>query len=176
QLEGEKTLNYYDITKGCTLHLVLNLLGGGNVVSFLSTNFLEPSFDYDFTNIDDKNATFTRGNVLYQRPCGWRRFALKVSGKYDNGNDGWLGTDANAWPVSYHGTSKNNSKSISEEGFLLSKGLHFAYGHGIYSSPEMGVAQRFAKEFEYDGDKYLVVIQNRVNPVDLQKIPKDRTK
>ncbi|CAG8808467.1 25983_t:CDS:2, partial [Racocetra persica] len=176
QLEGERTLISYDITRRCTLHLVLNLIGGGNVVSYLSTDFLAPNFDFDFTIIDDKNSTFTRGNVLYRRPCGWRRFALKVSGNYDNSNDGWLGTDTNAWPVSYHGTSKNNSKSISEEGYLLSKGKRFAYGHGIYSSPEVGVARLYAKEFDYNGDKYLVVIQNRVNPVDLQKIPKDITR
>ncbi|CAG8668179.1 10468_t:CDS:1 [Cetraspora pellucida] len=171
QLEGEKTVNYYDITKGCTLHLVLNLLGGGVVISYLSTDFLDPSYDCDFTNVNDQSATFTRGGADYRRPCGWRRFALKVLGKYDNGNNGWLGTDANAWPVSYHGTSKQNSRSISEDGYLLSKGLRFAYGHGIYSSPQVDIAKGFAKEFEHDGDKYLVVIQNRVSPVNLQKIP-----
>ncbi|RHZ75644.1 hypothetical protein Glove_212g69 [Diversispora epigaea] len=45
------------------------------------------------------------GGIQYQRPCGWRRFAVKVSGKYDD--DKWLGTDKNSWPVSYHGTAKN---------------------------------------------------------------------
>ena len=28
---------------------------------------------------------------------------MKVSGKYDNGNDDWLSTDDNGWPVAYHG-------------------------------------------------------------------------
>ncbi|CAG8548767.1 7228_t:CDS:2, partial [Cetraspora pellucida] len=122
QLEGEKTVNYYDITRGCTLHLVLNLLGGGGVISYLS--------------------------VDYRRPCGWRRFALKVLGKYDNGNDGWLGTDANAWM------------------YLIMV---------LVNKIQVDVAKGYAKEFEYDGDKYLVVIQNRVSPVNLQKIPRATT-
>ena len=30
---------------------------------------------------------------------------MNVSNKYDNGNDDWLSTDDNAWPVAYHGLS-----------------------------------------------------------------------
>ncbi|CAG8474659.1 13181_t:CDS:2 [Dentiscutata heterogama] len=175
-LDGRrKTLIDYDITRGCTLHLTLNLYGGGNIISYLSTNFLAPKYNFDFTNIDDKDQVYTRGGVQYQRPCGWQRFALRVTGKYDNDNYGWLGTDANAWPVSYHGTSKNNSKSIAEQGYLLSKGRRFKHGYGIYSTPEINIAKLYAKKFEFCGDNFLVVIQNRVNPKDLQKIPKDIT-
>ncbi|CAG8530596.1 11382_t:CDS:2 [Diversispora eburnea] len=32
-----------------------------------------------------------------------------ISRKYDNGDDTWLGIDKNSWPVSYHGTAKNNT-------------------------------------------------------------------
>jgi len=38
--------------------------------------------------------------------------------------------------VSYHGTARNNCKSIAEEGYLLCKGRRFAFGHGIYSNPD----------------------------------------
>ncbi|CAG8719885.1 36050_t:CDS:1 [Racocetra persica] len=174
-LEGEKTLFHYGIIKRCTLHLVSNLNGGGSIISYLSSDFLDTEFDFDFTNIDDKDETFTRGGVEYLRPCGWRRFALKVTGKYDNGNDEWLGTDTNAWPVSYHGTSKHNSKLIAEEGYLLSKGKNFVHGRGIYSTPDVNVAELYAKEFVHGEDKYLVIIQNRVNPKGLRKIPKEKT-
>ena len=45
-----------------------------------------------------------RGGMPYiQPPKGWIRKGLKVSGVYDNGDDSWLGTDDNAWPVVYHG-------------------------------------------------------------------------
>ncbi|RIB27168.1 hypothetical protein C2G38_2137941 [Gigaspora rosea] len=127
----------------------------------------------DEISMTSKLFVYTRGSVQYQKPCGWKRFALKVSGKYDNGNNRWLGTDANAWPVSYHGTNKNNSKSIAEEGFLLSKGKRFAYGHGIYS---ISVAKLYASQFTFEGNNFLVVLQNRVNFKDLQKIPKYTTK
>lgn len=55
-----------------------------------------------------------RGYIKYKRPCGWKRLALKVTGKYDNGDDKWLGTNKDAWPVSYHGTTKHNAKSIAK--------------------------------------------------------------
>ncbi|RGB37535.1 hypothetical protein C1646_756777 [Rhizophagus diaphanus] len=67
-----------------------------------------------------------RGNYEYKRLCGWRRFALNVLNKYDDNN--WLGVDKRndssssvrgEWPVSYHGTAKDNCKSIAEDGYLL---------------------------------------------------------
>ena len=45
-----------------------------------------------------------RGKEKYvQPPRGWVRKGLNVLKKYDNGNDGWLSTDDNSWPVAYHG-------------------------------------------------------------------------
>ncbi|CAG8739299.1 4526_t:CDS:2 [Gigaspora rosea] len=173
---GEKTLFYYGVIKGCTLHLVSNLGGGGKIISYLSTDILDQRHNYDFSNVDDKDKTFTRGGVEYRRPCGWSRIALKVTGKYDNGNDEWLGKDINAWPVSYHGTNIYSAKLITEEGYLLSKGKRFAYGHGIYSTPDVNVAKLYANELVYRGDKIQVVLQNRVNPKNLKKISKTKTK
>ncbi|CAG8735793.1 14754_t:CDS:2, partial [Gigaspora margarita] len=159
-LEGEKTLFYYGVIKGSTLHLVSNLGGGGKIISYLSTDFLDPRHNYGFSNVDDKDKTFTRGGV--------DRIALKVTGKYDNGNDEWLGTDINAWPVSYHGTNMYSAKLIAEE--------EIVYGRGIYSTPDMNVAELYTNEFVYRGDKIQVVIQNRVNPKNLKKISKTKTK
>ncbi|CAG8446186.1 2220_t:CDS:1 [Dentiscutata heterogama] len=112
-----------------------------------------------------------RGNVQYKRPYGWNRIALRVAGKYDNGDDKWLGNNNEAWAVSYHGTAKHNAKSISEDGYLLSRGRRFAYGYGIYSTPNMHIAEQYAQAFEYQGNSYVIVFQNRVNPVSLKRFP-----
>lgn len=40
--------------------------------------FFHPRHDYDFTNRKD-TLTFWRGDEKYERPCGYKRFGLKVS-------------------------------------------------------------------------------------------------
>src|SRR3984957_16445996 len=42
------------------------------------------SYDYDFTNIDDRGKCFTRASIEYRRPCGWKRYAIQVVGKYED--------------------------------------------------------------------------------------------
>jgi hypothetical protein len=54
-----------------------------------------------FTNIDDTGQKFMRGGLEYKRPCGWRRYALKVDDKY--GDCKWLG---------YQGNSNNNTEWV----------------------------------------------------------------
>ncbi|CAG8814955.1 22378_t:CDS:2, partial [Dentiscutata erythropus] len=53
---------------------------------------LDPRHHHDFTNSNDRGKIYMQGG-----------------GKYDNGDDTWLGIDKNSWPVSYHGTAKNNT-------------------------------------------------------------------
>lgn len=38
----------------------------------------DPGYDHDFTNVKDSE-TYYRGGEKYERPCGYKRFALKVS-------------------------------------------------------------------------------------------------
>ncbi|CAG8547680.1 1232_t:CDS:2, partial [Dentiscutata heterogama] len=167
--DGNALCDYYGMRYESVLQLALQDRG---VISYFSSDSLDPQWNYDFTNVNDNGATHMRGGILYKRPCGWRRFALKVTNRYDNGDNKWLGTDNMAWPVSYHGTSEHNGKSIADEGFLLSKGNQFDFRHGIYSSPDVNLAEKYAHEFDYEGVKYVTIIQNRVNPTNLQKIPK----
>ena len=57
----------------------------------------------------------------------------------------------------------------------MSKCKRFAFGHGIYSTPDIDVASKYATKFTYGGDDYQVIIQNRVNPNNLVRIPTERT-
>ncbi|XP_053274716.1 uncharacterized protein LOC128436850 [Pleuronectes platessa] len=130
--------------------------------------FFDPKYHYDFTKRTDKKIYY-RGGEKYERPCGWQRFALKVLDKY-HGNT-WLGNRScrtqscpGEWPVSYHGTSKKGADCIIEDHY--EPGPRHVFGRGIYSTPDIGEASRYAKTFtsKKNGKKYKVVLQNRVNP------------
>ncbi|XP_022620246.1 uncharacterized protein LOC111235950 [Seriola dumerili] len=144
-------------TKELELHIKIN-----------EEEFFDPGFDYDFTHLTDTQ-TYWRGGEKYERPCGFKRFALKVLGKYDD--DTWLGTSYRSteslegeWPVSYHGTSEEGAKGIIEGHYKV--GDVNAYGDGIYSTPDISVAKQYAKTFTSKNDKksYKVILQNRINP------------
>lgn len=136
-------------------------------------DFFDPKFDFDFTNMSEsKSDECKRGDEPYKRPYGWMRFALKVRDKYPDGN-AWLGTDGwrsrsvpGEWPVSYHGTGLEGAQGIIQTHFKA--GDSQAYGRGIYSSPDITVAEEYAKSKKFtsqkNGKTYKVIMQNRVNP------------
>jgi len=83
QLEdGNKLCDYYGMRYESKLQLAFH---DRDVISYFSSDSLDPQWNYDFTNVSDNGATHMRGGILYKRPCGWRRFALKVVNRYDNG-------------------------------------------------------------------------------------------
>ncbi|CAJ0850726.1 5295_t:CDS:2 [Entrophospora sp. SA101] len=135
---------------------------------------LDPKFDFDFTSVRDTGLTFMRGNFQYRRPCGWNRIALQVTNKYEDNK--WLGgvthkfryaSEADEWPVSYHGTGTFNGKTMAQDAYEHSAGKNFPYSTGIYSTPDINVAVRYAEKFVHNGAEYRVVFQNRVNPATL---------
>lgn len=138
---------------------------------FDEEDFFDPAYDYDFTNLSD-SAECTRGDELYERPEGWYRMALRVKGKYPDG-DTWLGTRGwrkhsvpGEWPVSFHGTSVDGARGIIRKHYRAGK--RAMYGRGIYSTPNILVAEKedFAETFtsKKTGKSYKVIIQNRINP------------
>lgn len=134
-------------------------------------DFFDPDYDCDFTHLADSTEC-TRGDELYERPTGWYRMALRVKSKYPDG-DTWLGTKGwrshsvpGEWPVSYHGTSLNGAKGIIRSHYKAGEGA--IYGRGIYSTPDINVAEReeYAQTFtsKTTGKSYKVILQNRINP------------
>ena len=164
-LEDGKSLNEYRIKANSTIHLSVKGRGGSKKpLFFIDSTYLNPCWDFDFTNISDGSQQFTRGGYPYYRPCGWNRIAIKVLGKFQD--DIWLGQTGGGskgeWAVTYHGTNSNVFNNIANEGYIV--GNRAAYGRGVYSSPKIDVATGFASRFTFDGINYKAVFQNRANP------------
>ncbi|CAF4090916.1 unnamed protein product [Adineta steineri] len=175
EIDDGHLLSEYDIQDSGEIYVVRLRLDKPDDTLILDENSWDKQYDYDFTNIDDKGKHFTRGGIEYRRPCGWKRFAIKVGGKYEN--EIWLGSNnsPDEWPVSYHGTKHDAAKSIAQTGYDLTKGKRFTFGRGVYSTPNINIAKAYAPIFTCNGEQYYVVLQNRVNPKTLIKVNDDKT-
>lgn len=146
----------------------------------INSQLFDSKYDRDFTKLTDSSQPLSRGGRSYNRPWGWKRYAFSVLGKF--GDDDWIGANQprknecasveGEWPVSYHGTSYHNGLSIAKEGYQLSKCVRQFFGRGIYTTPDIGVAALYAQDFEYKGEVFQIVLQNRVNPNSLNVIEK----
>ena len=153
-----------------TLHLISRLRGDGESVFSLDEKFLDLKYNFNFSKLKDDGKQYIRGGRKYIRPYGWNRVALNVKDKYEDtewigglrGTNRTKGVDKE-WPVTYHGTSDTFAKQIVSSGYDLNKGKRFQYGRGIYSTPDPAVAEDYATAFEFEGQKYKVMLQNRVN-------------
>jgi hypothetical protein len=111
----------------------------------IDISFFNPSFNRDFSVYENCPKDELRGGYAYNPPEGWYRYSLNVTGKYDNGNNTWLGMNniPGEWCVAYHGTAHQNIKSISSS--ALRVGGNNAYGRGIYCSPLVSVAEGYCR-------------------------------
>ena len=145
---------------------------GGGPDFQLDPDELDPSYNYDFTNVSDDGKTYMRGGKPYKRPYGWKRYAVKALNVYESNT--WLGPNGmrteqaqGEWPVSYHGTTLEAAKGIMNIGYKKGDRQRFENlcGKAVYSSPSLDmVAKVYASEFEHNGNTWKVVLQIRVNP------------
>ncbi|RIB04049.1 hypothetical protein C2G38_2285454 [Gigaspora rosea] len=112
-LEDHRTLEYYKIKQNDTIHVSRRIIGGAFDYFVLTNDYLDPRYDNDFSNQRD-GPTLKRGNEPYKPPYGWNRIAINIK-RY--GDNKWLGTDNNSWPVSFHGISKD----AAENGLIFQK-------------------------------------------------------
>lgn len=173
-LPGDRGLRESQLYKASKLKITVGMQQCGKGILGLDIKQLAPEYDYDFTHRRDRGGLYIRGGEKYHRPYGWYRHALHVIGVYED--DTWLGGDGirkhsshGEWPVSYHGTSESSGKSIAARGYDVSMGKRLAFGKGIYTSPSIQEASKYATQFRHEGITYQIVFQNRVNPTNLKK-------
>lgn len=148
---------------------------------YIPDSAYDPQYDYDFSNHYSLAEKCTRGGYPYKRPSGWNRKAVRVIGKYEDnvwlGKKGWRDESSpGEWWVSYHGTKRENVPGIVANGYDPGKSKRQKYGEGIYSTPDIKVAEYYATEFNYKGKSYKCILQNRVNPKNTETIESDMRK
>ena len=148
---SDATVESYDIRNESVLHLVVRHQGPKKLM--FDVKHLEPTANGDFRTMDDSGKEFERGNQSYERPIGFFRYALKVLRVFPPNNH-WLRckNDPGEWMVTYHGI--NVPPEVQKE---------FFQAGGIYTTQSFTEAEQFATRFTHNGQKYLILIQNRVN-------------
>lgn len=133
----------------------------------------EVMFDFrysqDFRTIKDSGKKLSRGGHEYTIPCGWKRFAVNVKGRFDNGNNNWLREDNSGWAVAYHGTEGKNLPGILSTGFRVGPRQKFekTVGSGVYCTYDLDLASKYAPWNKLSGDsahETQMVLQMRVKP------------
>ena len=144
----------------------------------LSTEMMEPKYD-NYLKWAPKGEK--RGGEIYDSPIGWMGFGLKVLGKYDNGDNKWIGMKniPGEFPVAYHGVGRackpfDIVNKIVDNGFVAGAGQQYANYEdkrhpgqkclqGAYFTPIIDEAARYAGSGDVLDKKYKVVFMCRVN-------------
>jgi hypothetical protein len=133
-----------------------------------------------------------RGGEEYIPPFGWTGYGLKVYDVY--GDNTWIGMNncKGEWCVAYHGVARNEPDKekvslytglIAKKGFKPSTWGKATYdedkkhpgkkcGLGVYCSPDISYAERYAGITEFNGENYKCALMLRVNP---EKIRQSKT-
>ncbi|CAI2176530.1 10307_t:CDS:2, partial [Funneliformis geosporum] len=149
-LLNSKRLGDYDISHDNVIYLEVR--GSLDSIKFLNSDFLN-----SIHHLDEKHHKKLQGR------CDWKRIPLTPSSTEKH-------SIYKTWPYSYHGTSTRKSKTIADAGLIHSKRHKFNFGHGIYTTPDINLASLYSHTFIYNGSKYLILLQNRVNPKTLVRL------
>ncbi|KAH7726880.1 hypothetical protein AAVH_05767 [Aphelenchoides avenae] len=167
QMSDSSTLLDYNVADKSTLQLLLRFKGSDFFFYYTDPYFLHARFDYDFSDVLYDNEVFYRGGKQYHRPLGSKRYAIRVLGQYED--DKWLGeggmrtaSSADEWPVAYHGSMESRSGPIVQNG-----------GVGIYCTPNPQVALAYGHDFTFNGRRYQLIFQTRVDPSVLKVLKAD---
>ena len=131
-----------------------------------------------------------RGNKEYDPPLGWIGIGLNVLGKYDFGDNTWIGMEnlEGEWCVAYHGIGcyreSNEVKDITGKiivgGFIKGPNQFHSQcfdvnhegnkvGDGAYCTPLIKTAEGYAGISEINGISYKTVLMVRVKPDAIRK-------
>ena len=147
------------------------------------------------SNLDNPDSVWgigeTRANIEYIPPLGWLGYRLKVSKKYDNGNDLWLhySNADGVFAIAYlglsniYGNKENlayflneiNSEEVLKMGyeqtykndiniFDNSKNEYQKCGNGVYLYQDPKIAENTASIIDIGGVRYKILLMCRVNP------------
>ena len=126
-----------------------------------------------------------RGGIDYDPPLGWTGIGLKVKGKFDKGDDTWIGMSniQGEWCVAYHGVGDGKSSDDVKKitGLIyksrFKKGERQKHskcddqfhpgkkvGDGVYCTPTIKTAEMYAGKSEIHGHIYKTVLMVRVKP------------
>lgn len=129
---------------------------------------------FDFANNQDYRhgwrgpRVLIRGGAEYEVPLGWKRYAVRVAGNYDDGDNAWMSLDGREgeWAVAYHGTHHEALAPIVLDGLKAGSRQMFQkeVGKGVYVTPLLRTAQAYAEEVCLDGHRVQFVVQCRVRP------------
>ena len=112
--------------------------GGPSLSYFFDPKEFDFNYDFDFSQVKDDGKTYMREGFEYKRPYGWKRFRLKVKGKYED--------DICMAPM---GCAQNKPMENSlfrimvrilktqDFGNSFKPGPRAKYGTGIYTSPSL---------------------------------------
>ena len=109
----------------------------------------------------------TRGGEPYYPPIGWYKYGLKVSGRYDNKNNDWLGfnNSPGEWCIAYcplTGINKKIQQTYENDNDIKHYGKKI--GVGVYCSPKPDVLENMTEQIEGNVSNFKIGFMIRVKP------------